>query len=109
MHFYWGKFGPWDFARKLNQTMAKIAVSSFVKKGWPGRNQDELNALIEYLYQIQMRQGTTEYALFLQFDSNLHALKPLAADNRLGGLETIPFPISIVFGENDWMDSRGSA
>ena len=52
MHFYWGKFGPWDFARKLNQTMAKIAVSSFVKKGWPGRNQDELNALIEYLYQI---------------------------------------------------------
>jgi hypothetical protein len=52
MHFYWGKFGPWDFARKLNHTMAKIAVSSFVKKGWPGRNQDELNALIEYLYQI---------------------------------------------------------
>ena len=63
--------------------------------------------MIEYLYQIFTREGTTEYALFKQFDAGLHAHKPLAADERLSG-EHISFPISIVFGDRDWMDSRGS-
>jgi len=32
----------------------------------------------------------------------------LCADDRLGAENAIPFPISIVFGTKDWMDSRGS-
>jgi hypothetical protein len=61
-----------------------------------------------YLYQILLREGTTEYALFRQFDCGLHAYKPLAGDDRLGGEHSIPFPVSIVFGSKDWMDTRGS-
>lgn len=62
-----------------------------------------------YLYQILLREGTTEYALFRQFDYGLHAFRPLAGDDRLGGLNAVPFPISVVFGDRDWMDTRGSA
>lgn len=62
----------------------------------------------EYLYQILLREGTTEYALFQQFESGLHAYKPLCADDRLGAEHAVPFPISIVFGDRDWMDTRGS-
>jgi hypothetical protein len=50
MSYYWGKFGPWDFARRLNHSMSKMVFSNFVKKGWPGRSQDEQNALVDYLY-----------------------------------------------------------
>jgi hypothetical protein len=62
----------------------------------------------EYLYQILLREGTTENALFKQFDCGLHAHKPLAGDDRLGGKDKVPFPVSIVFGDRDWMDTRGS-
>ena len=62
----------------------------------------------EYLYQILLREGTTEYALFRQFSPDLHAYKPLCGDDRLGGEHAIPFPVSIVFGDKDWMDTRGS-
>jgi len=54
-----------------------------------------------------MRPGTTEFALFMQFDCGLHAHMPLASHLRLGSAE-VPFPVSIVFGDKDWMDSRGS-
>ena len=37
----------------------------------------------------------------------LHAHHPLSSPDRLANAE-IPFPVSIVFGANDWMDSRGS-
>ena len=37
----------------------------------------------------------------------LHALAPLSASNKLNNAE-IPFPISFIYGANDWMDSRGS-
>ena len=38
-----------------------------------------------YLFQIILREGTTEYALFRQFDHGLHAYRPLAGEDRLGG------------------------
>ena len=48
-------------------------------------------------------------ALFRQFEPGLHAFIPLASDVRLGGHHSLPFPVSIAFGDRDWMDSRGSA
>ena len=54
-----------------------------------------------------MREGTTEYAMFRSFDSALHPYASLSNANRLCNPD-LPFAISIVFGETDWMDSRGS-
>lgn len=54
-----------------------------------------------------MRPGTTEYALFKQFDTGLHAHIPLSSSYRLCG-DQITFPVSIIFGEIDWMNPTGS-
>jgi len=59
------------------------------------------------MYQILMRPGGTDAALFLSFDCGLHAHMPLQEVDRLANPD-LPFPISIVFGDRDWMDSRGS-
>jgi hypothetical protein len=61
----------------------------------------------EYLFQILLRQSSTEYALFMQHDPGLHAHEPLDHANQLRNPD-IPFPISFVYGDKDWMDSRGS-
>lgn len=61
----------------------------------------------EYLFQILLRESSTEYALFMQVDPGLHAHEPLDHENQLRNAD-IPFPISIVYGDKDWMDSRGS-
>ena len=54
-----------------------------------------------------LRPASAEQAIFQQFDCALHAYKPLASPERLANSD-IPFPVSIVYGETDWMDSRGS-
>lgn len=37
----------------------------------------------------------------------MHVRYPLESSDRLGNPD-LPFPISIVFGDDDWMDSRGA-
>jgi hypothetical protein len=54
-----------------------------------------------------MRPGCTEKALFLQFDCGLHAHYALCTKEKLLNPD-LPFPVSFVYGERDWMDSRGS-
>ncbi len=43
----------------------------------------------------------------MQHDPGLHAHEPLDHANQLRNPD-IPFPISFVYGDKDWMDSRGS-
>jgi hypothetical protein len=45
-----------------------------------------------------MRQGTTEYALMVLFNSNLLAKIPLSNNDRLAD-PNFPLPISIIFGD----------
>lgn len=79
-----------------------------VKSSPYGRSQAELDAVVDYTFQIQMRAGTTEMAVFLQCDNMFNAHKPLCAEDRLLNPD-IQFPVSIAFGDQDWMDTRGSA
>lgn len=53
------------------------------------------------------RPASTETALTILFDCGLHAHSPLSSADRLLNKD-LPFPISFVFGDRDWMDSRGS-
>jgi hypothetical protein len=54
-----------------------------------------------------MRPGSTEEAIFILFDMGLHALMPLDCQTRLANAN-LPFPVSFIFGERDWMDNRGA-
>ena len=53
-----------------------------------------------------MREGSTEYALFICFEVGLYAVNPLELENRLGTPE-FDIPVSFIYGDIDWMDFRG--
>jgi len=53
-----------------------------------------------------MRDGSTEYAIFICFEVGLWAKNPLESENRLGNSE-FTLPISFYYGDSDWMDERG--
>jgi hypothetical protein len=54
-----------------------------------------------------MREGSTEYAIFVCFKSGVLAHNPLEHITRLGN-PNLPFPISFIYGEVDWMDNQGA-
>ncbi len=58
------------------------------------------------MHQCLMREGSTEYAIFICFEVGMFAKKPLELENRLGNPD-IDLPMSFFYGDIDWMDYRG--
>jgi pimeloyl-ACP methyl ester carboxylesterase len=58
----------------------------------------------DYLEQTLLRDGSTEYAIFVVFDYLLYAKHPLEEDDRLGKL---PIPVSFFYGDRDWVVREG--
>ena len=53
-----------------------------------------------------MRDGSSEYAIFICFKLGMVAENPLENEDRLGNSE-LPIPISFFYGDQDWMDVKG--
>ena len=51
-----------------------------------------------YLFQILMREGTTEKAIMVNFDQSLQSYTPLGDI-----LVNAPFEFSFVYGDSDWV------
>lgn len=68
--------------------------------------EDEFHAMYDYLSQVIMREGSTEYSLAICFDQALYAYNPLEAAGRLGNPD-LPFAISFFYGDIDWQDNCG--
>ena len=50
-----------------------------------------------------MKKGaTSEYALLINFDSDMNAYLPLGSPNKMGNAD-YPVPFSIVHGDTDWV------
>jgi len=58
------------------------------------------------MFQIFMRNGSTEYAIFICFELGMFAVNPLEHETRLGNPE-FPVPVSFYYGDIDWMDVNG--
>jgi hypothetical protein len=98
---------PANIARKVGtEKMIRKFITDYLNKHQQVP-PDEHAALQELMFQFFMRPGTTETALFVLFDCGLHAHIPLQSPERLENPD-LPFPVSIVFGDVDWMDSRGA-
>jgi hypothetical protein len=96
---------PFGLARLAGESVAKSGINRYVNRMQATGSEEEANWLKEYLFQIFMRPGSTEFAIFIQFDLGMHAHQPLAAPYKLNN-PNLPFPISFVFGQRDWMDNR---
>ena len=65
-------------------------------------SEEEKQSISDYMYQTMMRSGTTEQAIFLLFNPDLHAFLPLGHESKLGS-QDFSVPVSFFYGENDWV------
>lgn len=65
-------------------------------------SEEEKQAISDHMFHVIMRNGTTEYAIHLMFNADLHAHLPLGDSSKLGS-DRFPVPISFFYGENDWV------
>jgi len=65
------------------------------------QEDEERQALIDYMYQITMRDGTTEYAVQVMFNTDLQAKYPLGTHDKLASPE-FSKPVSFFYGDSDW-------
>ena len=98
---------PFMMMRMMGQTITKKIINKYVNNMQRTDSEEEAAALKEYLFQIFLLPGSTEYAVFHLFDQGLHAHIPLNDERRLTRSD-LPFPVSFIYGEEDWMDSRGA-
>ena len=80
-------------------------IESYIQKKWivTGTIEEHMKEpLRDFLYQIHMREGTTEYSPMILFNHQMLALIPLGVKEKLArdGLE---IPVSFVYGDNDWV------
>ena len=77
-------------------------MRNFIKNRFKSVPKDEMDDYKVYLKQTLLRDGSTEYAIFVCFDHFMFAFHPLEDRDRVGG---IPIPVSVFFGDYDWMYS----
>lgn len=104
----WGKLTPFSVLRKLSEKRVRSLLQGYIRAQQPIEDPAEFATMEEYLFQILLRPASTEFALFKQVDPGLHAHVPLDHEDRLRNSD-LPFPITFMYGDKDWMDPRGSS
>lgn len=101
---YLKRYSPFAVMRTLGRCSG-CAIENYSCRRLSKVSADELEDFKKYLHQTILRKGSTEYGLFVCFNEYLFAHFPLQDDERLG---RIPIPVSIFFGDDDWMHQYGS-
>ncbi|TNV79164.1 hypothetical protein FGO68_gene16455 [Halteria grandinella] len=101
------KWSPFGLMRKSGSWIGRSLIKSYLNRRMNIAivNEEERNLLLDYMQQIFMREGSTEYAIFICFQLGLYAHHPLEDPTRLGN-EDFPIPITFYYGDRDWMDYR---
>jgi pimeloyl-ACP methyl ester carboxylesterase len=95
------KWSPFGVMRKSGKLLGKKIIKGYLTKRMKDLPPEEFNDLHAYMYQIFMREGSTEYALFTCFQLGMFAVNALEAEDRLGNPE-FPLAISFFHGDIDW-------
>ena len=94
---------PLQLLRILGPYQGEKMIGNYVSNRF-GQNitDTENEAIANLLYQTTMRPGTTETSIMVLFTPAFAAHLPLGDDQRLGS-PSFPVPVSILYGDNDWM------
>jgi len=100
----WGKkISPFSFARFVGRKQTLKFSGWYGEKRQKVDNESQAEAVRDYMYQIFMRPGTTEFALMICFSLGLYSnVVPLGHETKLANKE-FPIPISFVYGDEDWV------
>ena len=88
--------------RMFGKSFSKRMIKGYCEKRQKVENEDQREAVIDYMYQIFLRKGTTEYALMVNFELGMQAKIPLSNPEKLGRTD-FPIPFSFVYGDDDWV------
>ena len=102
------KWSPFGIMRKSGSLIGKQLIKFYMNRRMRSSlsGDEEFDHLLNYLHQIFMREGSTEYAIYICFELGMWAKNPLEKDTVLGNPE-IQIPISFFYGDQDWMDHLG--
>lgn len=102
---YKGGATPFGAARKAGGLLGGYFVKRFAARRFAGELEgEELETFKEYMKQIIMRKGSSEYAfgqMFPNFMISEHAISNHIEDYKELGIE-----ISFYYGTEDWMDTK---
>ena len=97
------KWSPFGLMRKSGGLIGRRLIKGYMQKRMGMLPKEEFDSLHLYMHQIFMKDGSTEYAIFVQFQLGMYAVKPLEIAEKLGNKE-LNLPISFFYGDIDWMD-----
>jgi len=100
------KWSPFGVMRSSGRGLVDRALSSYMRRRMKTFTGPEAEALKRYFHQTLLRDGSTEYAVFVCFKFGMKAKHALEEEDRLGKVEV---PVVFVYGDHDWMyDAEGS-
>lgn len=101
------KWSPFGLMRKSGSWVGKKMTNFYISRRLANvLTEEEREHLLVYMHQVFMRDGSTEYAIFICFELGMYAVHPLERGDRLGN-PALDLPISFFYGDVDWMDYRG--
>jgi cardiolipin-specific phospholipase len=100
------KWSPFGVMRKSGSLFGSFLIKKYVNGRMGNLPENEREDLRSYLHQIFMRDGSSEYAIFICFEPGMWPINPLENSDRLGNSD-FPIPVSFFYGDVDWMDYRG--
>jgi cardiolipin-specific phospholipase len=82
------KWSPFGILRKSGSWIGRSLIKKYVNRRMGASLADDAEraTLLEYFHQTFLREGSTEYAIFICFQLGLYAHHPLEVAERLGGL-----------------------
>ncbi|CDW77917.1 UNKNOWN [Stylonychia lemnae] len=104
--YLWRKqWSTFSVLRLAGRGCGYCMIGGYVRRTLRKASRSEQVDYQKYLAQTFLRAGSTEYAIFKCFNSEIYAINPLESDDRLGGIQ---IPLSIFFGDRDWMRQEGA-
>ena len=103
----WGRYGVCDLVKQFGAEFSRRRIRAYLNDVWTIQEENERPVIEELMFQTLLLPCQTEKAFFICFDAGVHARMPLDHPSQLRN-SNLPFPISFIYGDNDWSDSRGA-
>jgi pimeloyl-ACP methyl ester carboxylesterase len=102
------KISAFSMMRFCGSYLARKMINKFVQKRLRADRigEQEIEDYKMYLHQTLLMDGSSEYLLYVCFDSLMFARHPLELEDRLGNAD-LPIPISFFYGAEDWIKRSG--
>ena len=84
--------------RTLGQSTSLKFLKGYAQKNQKVEQPEQLEIVVDYLYQIIMRKGTTEQAMPLLFNVGIQCKTPIGNRLKASGLDC-----SFIYGDEDWV------